>query len=116
MPREVVARRYLTIPEALAILGARSEEGELTDVARKTLEYLRQFSKTDPESARRIVIEVSELGVSEEVAVMLANICPSSTDEVRTVLAYDKKKLYTTEEVEKILEILMRYCGKEGSS
>lgn len=116
MPKEIVAKRYLTTPEALAILSTREEEGELTDITRKTLEYLRLFSKTGFEDAKRIVAEVKGLGVSEEVAVMLANICPGSIDEIRTILAYERRKVYTTEEVERILEILTRYCMESTAS
>ena len=109
MPREIKVQKPIPIPVALEYLEKRVEEEPLTDLTKRTYEYLRTFSKMDSKTARELVEKLVREGIKEEVAVMILNICPQSTDELRTILAYEKK-FYSTEEVEKILSLIKDKC------
>lgn len=112
MPREVIEKREVTIPEAKEILEARIREGEALDLQRKTYAYLQKFSKCRPEKAGEVVEKLVErYGLKREVAIMLVNILPETVDEARTILTVEDK-VFTSEEISEILEVL-KECREE---
>jgi len=104
---KMLSEKDLTYPEALRILEQEESKRDLTSIERYTLEYLRKFSKIgDPAKAREAVERlVKELDIPETIAVQLANVKPSDVSEVRVFLA-TLNKVFTEEELKKIIEIL----------
>ncbi len=117
MPRRVVSTRNVTWAEAKELMRKRIEEGFTTVHHDKVYQYLDTFSMLSAKDSRRLVNEiVSETGLDSEVAVVIANICPSSPGEVRSILEMRRELKYEEELVGKILEIVSKYCGVTGES
>ncbi|MCC6003181.1 MAG: hypothetical protein LM590_02450 [Thermofilum sp.] len=106
MPK-TLSEKNLSYSEALRILEEEEARRDLSNIERYTLEYLRKFSKIrDPAKAREAVERlVKELDLPEVVAVQLVNVKPSDVQEVKVFVAY-LSKVYTDEELKKVLEIL----------
>ncbi len=112
MPREIVEEKNIPLSVARVIIEERLSEGETLDIQRRAYSYLVKFSKCDPEKATKLIDElISEFSVSPTTAVIIANTVPSSIEELRTILAAEEK-VYTTKEVEKILEKVLDYCSE----
>lgn len=106
MPREILEKKEVSIPEAKKLLESRIDEGEALDLQRRTYAYLQKFSKCDPEKAEKVIEKLmKDFGLRREVAVMLVNIMPETVDEARTILTLETK-VFTTEELSKVLEAL----------
>jgi DNA-directed RNA polymerase subunit F len=102
---EKPAKKVLTIPEANQILQKLNLE-KADQIQKRTLDYTTKFSKTTPESAKKMRKELeTECGLTEEEAVEVLNILPKSMEELRTFTS-GWRKLLPTETLEKILKIL----------
>jgi len=109
-----VKARYVTWSEARRLLKSRiEEEMGLPLPMQTTWDYLREFGDKDPDAAAETVEKLVGLGLDEEVAVNLANICPEVPGEVRSILAMRKELKYDEELVRKILEVLEPYCSTQ---
>jgi DNA-directed RNA polymerase subunit F len=104
---KTLSEKNLSYSEALRILEEEEARRDLSNIERYTLEYLRKFSKIrDPAKAREAVERlIKELDLPEVVAVQLVNVKPSDVQEVKVFVAY-LSKVYTDEELKKVLEIL----------
>jgi len=112
MPREIIECKSIPIPVARKILEERIESEESTDIQRKTYNYLLKFSKCNPEVAEQVYKELIEtFNLKDDTAAMLVNILPETIDEARIVLTVEDK-VFTTEEVKKILQVLHK-CKEE---
>ena len=115
MPRRIVSVKSLTWSEARELIKKRIEEGMTTVYHDRVYQYLDMFAILPPDEARKMVEEiVREAGVSEDTAVVVANICPATPGEVRSILEMEREKKYSEETVQKILEIARRYCFPEA--
>jgi DNA-directed RNA polymerase subunit F len=54
---------------------------------------------------------LKKLGLNDETAVNLLNICPESEGEVRAVLVMEREFVYDVELVSNILSILKKLCS-----
>ena len=114
MPREIVSARNVTWAEAKELLKRRIEEGFTTVHHDRVFQYLDTFAMLSAEDSRRLVEEImSETGLDEEVSVVIANICPLTPGEVRSILEMRRELKYDEETVSKILDIVSRYCGAQ---
>lgn len=113
MERRIVSERNITYSEARRLLEKRVREKEFGVIITidKTLNYLRMFGDKDPDKAREAVEQLMNLGLDEELAVVVANICPSTPGEVRSILSMRKELTYDEELVGKILEAISDYCS-----
>ncbi|MEM2218305.1 MAG: hypothetical protein QW731_08035, partial [Thermofilaceae archaeon] len=84
---KIIKEKLLTLPEVAEILLNESNKHELTSVEVLVLDYARKFKKMNSSNAVKLVKELREAGLPEEIAVQLANIAPESEDEIRTILA-----------------------------
>lgn len=102
---ETQEKRILTMPEAHQILEKIDVE-KADQIQKRTLDYTSKFSKTTPETARKLRKQLeAECGLSEGEAVEVVNVMPKSIEELRTFTA-GWRKLLPTETLEKILRIL----------
>ncbi len=108
MPREVKGYEDVPLTIAKDILERRIEEEEALDIQRKTLNYLTKFSKCKPEVAAQVVSELCEkFGLRRETSVMIVNVLPSTTDELRTIISVEER-VFTIEELNEILKIISK--------
>ena len=105
---KVVKEKMLTLPQVAEILAKESEKRELNSIELLTLEYAKKFSKLDPESASKLLDDLIEMGLPNEVAVQLVNVLPEAEDEVRTILA-PVSRMVTGEQIRRILDKINEY-------
>ena len=108
----IVSERNLTLAEVREILEREGAKRELSTLERYTLDFVRKFAKiSDPQAARSAVEELMrEMSLPEEVAVQLVTIVPSDPGEVRLILS-PLNRVFTEEELRKIIEIVQRYVS-----
>ncbi len=102
-------KKPLTLAEVKSIVFERwsNNVAELTIDQKRLLHYLSKFTKVDdPKKAREAVNQLMEkFGLSEEHAIMLVNVIPSSVDELKAYL-YKDYPLLTQENYKEMLSIL----------
>jgi DNA-directed RNA polymerase subunit F len=110
--KRVIESRPLTLREAFDIMVKRSEqEPMLTEIQSKTLDYLKEFSgDRDLDVIKSGLEELEKLGVKKEVSVALIDICPSTIDEVFSIMQMDKEFSLTPETARKIIDIVSKTC------
>ncbi|MEM0371708.1 MAG: RNA polymerase Rpb4 family protein [Ignisphaera sp.] len=114
MPYRILG--YRDIPNSIAkkILEEYLSKLHAVDVvaepARSALEYLQIVSKCDPEKAEELIEKLQLMKLKDITIALILNICPSTLDELRMLLAFET---VTPEETElnKILDLVKEYCG-----
>ncbi len=101
----IISRRVITLPEVKEILSS-IDPNKMDQIQRWTYNYAVRFSKVSADKARELKARlVNECSLTEEEAVEVINVMPSSIEELRT-FTNGWKKLILTETLEKILKIL----------
>lgn len=75
---------------------------------KKTLEYLKKFSKRKPEKVSEVVKKLNEAGITrlkQQHIVKIADIMPETAPELRSIFFGEEVSL-DTNETEKILQII----------
>ncbi|MCE4625583.1 MAG: RNA polymerase Rpb4 family protein [Desulfurococcales archaeon] len=112
MPKRIESVRNVTWAEAKELIEKRMAEGATTIHHDRVYQYLETFALMPAEEARKLVSELMEkVGLDEEVAVVVANICPVTPGEVRSILEMRREVKYDEETVKKTLEVVEKYCG-----
>ena len=102
---QVKKSQPISLAEVKEILGKEDAE-KMDQIQRWTYDYVTKFAKIDAKSAKKIKQELKkECGLTEDEAVEIVNIMPSSLAELRT-FTFGWKKLILAETLEKILNIL----------
>ncbi|BDC19300.1 DNA-directed RNA polymerase subunit F [Acidianus sp. HS-5] len=87
------------------------KNGNNSSILQRTYEYLNAINKCGEEDAIKLMGELSQFVEKEEIRAVIASICPSTIDEVRSILALDSKN-YSQEILEKIVELVKKYLQK----
>lgn len=109
--KEVIDKEMITLAEAKEILfdirARRLEEGiEPGYELRRAINHADLFSKTDAAKSRKLVEDLLKLEkMKMEIAYRLADIMPSSFDEIRSIYAKERFTL-TEEELTTILDLI----------
>ena len=102
---EVKNRITVSLAEVKEILDNADPES-MDQIQRWTYDYVSKFAKIDPKKAKKMKQElVKECGLTEEEAVEIINIHPTSLPELRS-FTFGWKKLILAEILEKILKII----------
>jgi DNA-directed RNA polymerase subunit F len=102
---QVKKSQPISLAEVKEILGKEDAE-KMDQIQRWTYDYVTKFAKVDAKAAKKIRQELKkECGLTEEEAVEIVNIMPSSLAELRA-FTFGWKKLILAETLEKILQIL----------
>jgi DNA-directed RNA polymerase subunit F len=98
-------KSVVTLPEVNEILDKADPE-TMDQIQRWTQDYAKKFTKTDGKTARKMKDAlVQECGLTEEEAVEIVNIMPTSIEELRA-FTFGWKKLILTDTLEKMLKII----------
>ncbi len=113
---EIVEEKHVSNPIAKDLLERfikrlEATSGTTTMLIHRTMEYLNKFSKLDASDAKALDRELQAFSLKPETRVMIVNICPSTLDELRTLLVLEERTI-DTEEAERILDIVNKYCIK----
>ena len=93
----------IALPDVKEILETKKVD-EMDQIQRWTYDYVNKFSKIGRKQAQKLVTElVTECGLTEEEAVEVVNILPSSLEEIRA-FTFGWKKLILTSTSESILQ------------
>lgn len=100
---KITKKEMITLPDVKEILEAKKVD-EMDQIQRWTYDYVNKFSKISRKQAQKLVSElVSQCGLTEEEAVEVVNILPSSLEEIRA-FTFGWKKLILTSTSESILQ------------
>jgi len=102
---QVKKSQPISLAEVKEILGKEDAE-KMDQIQRWTYDYVTKFAKVEAKAAKKIKQELKkECNLTEEEAVEIVNIMPSSLAELRA-FTFGWKKLILAETLEKILNIL----------
>jgi DNA-directed RNA polymerase subunit F len=100
-----VTEKKLSLPQVKNLMESIGEEN-LDQLQRRTFDYVSKFSKTDAESAVKMVGKlVTDYGLDEVEAVQIVNCMPKSVEELRVFLA-GGRKIIETAKLEAIVNLL----------
>jgi len=105
---EVKKKQAVSISEVKEILEKEDPE-KMDQIQRWTYDYLSKFSKIDAKTAKKMKQElVKECELTEEEAVEIINIMPTTLAELRS-FTFGWKKLILAETLEKMLKIIKEH-------
>ena len=100
-------KNVISISEVKEILGKHDPES-MDQIQRWTYDYATKFAKVDPKDAQKMKQKlIKECGLTDEEAVEVINIQPTSLPELRS-FTFGWKKLILAETLEKILQIIQK--------
>lgn len=112
--KKIVSEELLTLPEVRDALNQIRDEREKAGVElryeqRRAVEHANAFSKIDGPKSREMVNELLTLEKMKlDIAIKIANLCPRSKDELRSIYAKERFTL-TDAELKTILDIVAKY-------
>lgn len=102
---EIIKKEIVTLPHVKEILESVKPD-DMDQIQRWTSDYVSKFAKVDSKKAQKMVRQlIEECDLTEEEAVEIVNILPTSLEELRA-FTFGWKKLILTETLEKMLSIL----------
>jgi DNA-directed RNA polymerase subunit F len=102
---QVKKSQPISLAEVKEILGKEDPE-KMDQIQRWTHDYVTKFTKVDAKAAKKIKQELKkECNLTEDEAVEIVNIMPTSLAELRA-FTFGWKKLILAETLEKILQII----------
>jgi DNA-directed RNA polymerase subunit F len=102
---EIIKKEIITLPHVKEILESVKPD-DMDQIQRWTSDYVSKFAKVDSKKAQKMVRQlIEECDLTEEEAVEIVNILPTSLEELRA-FTFGWKKLILTETLEKMLSIL----------
>ncbi len=102
---EIKKKQAISLSEVKEILGKVDVE-EMDQIQRWTYDYVSKFDSIDPKEAKEMKKQLmKECELTEEEAVEIVNIKPTSLAELRS-FTFGWKKLILAETLEKILNII----------
>lgn len=102
---EVKKKQAISLSEVKEILDKVDPE-QMDQIQRWTYDYVSKFVKVEPKDAKKMKQQlVKECELTEEEAVEIINIMPTSLAELRS-FTFGWKKLILAETLEKMLKII----------
>ncbi len=100
-------KNVISISEVKEILGKHDPES-MDQIQRWTYDFATKFAKVDPKDVQKMKQKlIKECGLTDEEAVEVINIQPTSLPELRS-FTFGWKKLILAETLEKILQIIQK--------
>lgn len=105
---EVKKKQAISTPEVKEILGKVDPE-QMDQIQRWTYDYVSKFASIDTKDAKEMKKQlIKECDLTEEEAVEIVNIRPTSLAELRS-FTFGWKKLILAETLEKMLTIIKEH-------
>ena len=102
---EIQKKQAISLPEAKQILGNVDPE-DMDQIQRWTFDYVSKFTSIDAEKAINMKnLLITECNLTEDEAVEIVNIRPTSMAELRS-FTFGWKKLILAETLDRILGII----------
>ncbi|BFH73519.1 DNA-directed RNA polymerase subunit F [Sulfurisphaera javensis] len=103
---KVEEEHYVPYSYAKKILQDVISSGSSSNILQRTFEYLNTVSKCDSDVSLKIMEELKDIIPREDIRAIIASICPTTIEEVRSILVLDSGKTYTTDQIQKIISIV----------
>lgn len=101
----IIKKTMVTLPEVKEILD-KADTDTTDQIQRWTHDYTSKFAKIEGKTAKKMKEKlIQECGLTEEEAVEIVNIMPTSIEELRA-FTFGWKKLILTDTLEKMLKII----------
>ena len=105
---EIKKQKAISVSEVKEILGKQDPES-MDQIQRWTYDYVSKFVTIDPTDAKKMKQElIKECDLTEEEAVEIVNIRPTTLAELRS-FTFGWKKLILAETLEKMLKIIKEH-------
>ena len=105
---EIKKKQSISLAEVKEILGKVDAE-YMDQIQRWTFDYVSKFAQIDPKDAKEMKKKlIKECELTEEEAVEIVNIRPTSLAELRS-FTFGWKKLILAETLEKMLKIIKEH-------
>jgi DNA-directed RNA polymerase subunit F len=102
---EIIKKEIVTLPQVKEILDSVKLD-DMDQIQRWTADYVKKFSKVESQRAQTMIRQlIEQCDLTEEEAVEIVNIMPTSLEELRA-FTFGWKKLLLTDTLGKILNIL----------
>jgi DNA-directed RNA polymerase subunit F len=102
---EIIKKEIVTLPHVREILESVKPD-DMDQIQRWTADYVSKFAKVESKKAQKMTRQlVEQCNLTEEEAVEIVNIMPTSFEELRA-FTFGWKKLILTETLAKMLNIL----------
>jgi len=106
---KVLKLEEIPLPKVRDFLELRQKRGPLESYQTAALSHASKFSKIPSERAEKLVEAlIDKFKISKATAVQIANVLPTSIEELRTLLVREGK-VFLTEDLEKVLELIRTY-------
>lgn len=106
---EIIKEMLITNAEAKDILSGRKKEIELGYEQRNSLDYLKKYDRLNEKKVKELIEKLSEVKkLRERQIILIANMLPQDTDDLRIILDKDYT-LLTDEEKNLILETVKKF-------
>jgi DNA-directed RNA polymerase subunit F len=106
---EIKKKQAVSISEVKEILAGHDLE-KMDQIQRWTYDYVTKFTKIDAKTAKKMKQDlVKECNITEEEAVEIVNIRPTTLAELRS-FTFGWKKLILAETLEKMLKIIKEHA------
>ncbi len=117
MVKKIISSTPISIPEVKELLSNKMRE--LTPLQSRVYNYAANFSKISPEAAKKLIHELTEKhGLQRDEACQIVNICPTTIEELRTILSGYKRLvstiLFSDEKLNDILQLVKQYLAMEA--
>lgn len=106
MPKRIVGKKEITIPEAKALLDKIENPSQFQI---RTKGYVDKFSKADPAKAPELLEELLKLKIERTDAIQVVNCMPSTVEELRVFFSTGRKRLVVTAQLEEMLKLIDKY-------
>jgi len=106
MPKRMVRKKEITIPEAKALMDRIENPNQFQT---RTKEYVDKFTRVDPAKAPELVEELLKLNIERTDAIQVVNCMPTTVEELRVFFSTGRKRLITTAQLEEMLKLIDKY-------
>ncbi len=106
MPKRIVGRKEITVPEAKALMDKIENPNQFQI---RTKEYVDKFSKVDPAKAPELVEALLAFNIERTDAIQVVNCMPSTLEELRVFFSSGRKRLIVTSQLEEMLKVIDKY-------
>ncbi|MFB6469801.1 MAG: RNA polymerase Rpb4 [Vulcanisaeta sp. AZ3] len=108
MVKRIINSEDISMAEALRIIEEKVVSSGVTndEFINNTLDYLRKFSKVDPDKAKELVLELmKKFGLTRLTAIQIVNIMPQTVDELRMLLSTERRE-FSDNDIEEMINLL----------
>jgi len=106
---KILKLEEIPLPKVRDLLELRQKRGPLDSYQMASLSHASKLSKIPSEKAEKLVKDlIDKFKLSKVAAAQIVNILPTSIEELR-ILLVKEGKVFLTEDLEKILELIRAY-------